>query len=141
MTDNFVVLPNSILESFSNLKNTSYVAYSSCGKMDCKKISKQIGIETDSEMCVRAHPKVVDETIRAVTKFDTCKVLCDDAHYGYDYKTINILLKILKIPNDLLDDNILKFISKYDEEEEKLCFNIYKLYFNSDNTYSIKNLS
>lgn len=61
----------------------------------------------------------------------------DPDMYGLSCDYYNIQLKIVKLPSELLNVEILKFKTDYDDRPEYLCFNIYKINFNQDGTFTI----
>lgn len=143
--DNYVKVPDSLLAKLNQIGNT-FVTYSSFGPINIVGIrqklnmSSEFGAESESQsslMKFRSNPVVVEKTILG-EMLGSSYTEEWDAHLDmYRQYSRSIPLRIMKLPSDLLDDEIFRFISQSNDKPEFLAFNIHKIHFNQDGSYVI----
>ncbi len=129
MEYNYVKFPKKLL---SKLNCDTYVVYSPSGDLNVGELKKQFNITSDSEMDVRTDKTIIDQTIigEKLGRINPTR-----------FNHMRIQLLIMKLPSDILIDDVIKFIpdsSCHDSYgPECLYYNIFKLHFNEDETYNI----
>lgn len=157
--DNYVKVPDSLLAKLNQIGDT-FVTYSSFGPINIAKIKQELkrisGRDSASDsdyasasafassfesqnslMELRSNSFVVEKTILG-EKLGSSYTESFDEYLDMEIQRFrSIPLKIMKLPSDLLDDEIFRFISQSKDRPEFLAFNIYKIHFNQDGTYVI----
>ena len=129
MTDYFVQVPSSILDKLKILGDT-YVVYSTFGNLgDLSNFHKSSDINT------RINKSIVEQTILGVKLGRSYVEFADRDSYGVDRTYSDISLGIIKLPKELLDDNLILFKAPYNNRPEILHFNCLKVKFNEDGTF------
>lgn len=137
MSDMYVPILISILKKL-NENGNKYIAYSPFGKLNIPRIQKKLKISTNSEIEIRSNNELIDQTIQG-SKFGLgYSEYPDPDMYGLCRDYYDLQLKIMKLPSELFNDNLIKFNKICDNKPEVLYFNILKLHFNEDGSYEIK---
>ena len=141
--DNYVLMPLTILNNFVLNEGDTYVAYKNIGNFsirDIQNLKELLNINDDSEMKFRSNIKLVDKIIlKQHLKTEIFKYPRENKHLlGVEKNCSQNGYSVIKLPHELLDDDLLKF--KCIDECEYLHFNIYKLRFNEDGSYEINDI-
>jgi HKD family nuclease len=136
MTDSFVQVPQHILKQLIE-KGDKIVLYSSFGTINSSFNPINSSVDKTAPMIVRSNEEFVIKTMMGEKLGSAYKSYSDPHAYGLSYDYYNIELKMVKLPFDLLDDNLLKFISLSDNTSEILHYNNLKLHFNEKGEYII----
>jgi len=129
MQDNFVHVPQKFFKKLIE-KGDKIVLYSSFGPM-------RYELSKSPSMNDRTNNELINKTMMGEKLGTAYKSYPDPDMYGMCYDYYAIALNMFKLPSELLDDNLLKFISTANDRPEILHFNICKLHFNEDGDYSI----
>lgn len=136
MTDCFVKIPEEVLKKLI-FSGDTLVCYSSFGKINLNKIKQILKINNYniSELKIRSNNNLVERTMMGQNFGTKYHDYIDSDAYGMCRDYTDIPLKIIKLPFDLLNDELIKFQSETDKQTEELYFNIYKVQFNTDGTF------
>ena len=136
MADYYVKVPESVLAKLI-ANGTQLVVYSSFGSLDIDSIRQALSIDDESEISIRANSELIIQILlgkKIGRSFDTCN---DSTISNGCRRYFNAPLKILRLPLELLSDELLRFLPDKHNSHEFLCFNIHKLHFNKDGTHTI----
>lgn len=136
MEKNFMPIPKNFLTKLIE-KGDKLVLYSSFGAMQIEQLRKKFNINEKSLMNFRSNIDLVNKTIMGEKLGHAFRTYPDPDMYGMSCDHYDIQLNFIKLPSDLLDDNLLKFIPLSSDEPEILHFNICKLHFNESGEYNI----
>lgn len=132
----FVRVPENLVKKLKENGDT-YVAYSKFGNMNIGDINKKLGLNIESPMEIRKNSNVTEKTILGEKLGYCCKEYVSEYMYGLERKYIKTELGIIKLPSKLLRDDLLTFKADDRYEPEYLYYNIYKILFKEDGTYTI----
>lgn len=136
MEENYVPIPKNLLTKLIE-KGDTLVLYSSFGEMKTEELKKKFNIEETSMIKVRSNEELVNKTMMGEKLGQSYIGYRDPQMYGMCYEYSDIKLNIMKLPKEILDDNLIKFIASSSEKPEILHHNICKLHFNENGEYTI----
>jgi hypothetical protein len=137
MFQQFIPLPQELLKVLKSNGDT-YVAYSSSNEpFPTESLRRLFEVDSESDIEVRTNEKIIDATIQGEKLGDYHEDYPDHEMYGMCRDYHKKQLSIIKLPSDILDDRLIKFKIDRFSNEETLYFNLFKLKFNEDGSYTI----
>jgi hypothetical protein len=129
MTDCFIPVPIYILDKLKTLGDC-HVVYSTFGNLcELSSFNKSSGIT------IRTDKSIIEQTIIGVKLGRSYVEFIDSKSYEITRTYSDINLGIIKLPKELLDDNLILFKAPYENHPEILYFNNLKIKFNKDGTF------